>query len=1754
MKRLPANAKDFRRPGLRLVAPVVAALATLLGSGNTWAARVENTAQVSFAAIDTGPQTLHSNTVAFDILPSPSPADIEFRRFDPGAVGGDDVPAGGGQCLVDGGYIPLPPVEEGDGTPVDPEGGGTSDANGYYIGEPVVIAVTDGNRNTDPAVRELVEVAITTGTGDAESLRLQETDVDTGVFAGAIQSRLMPPAPVQYDCVLSLEAGAEIVARYTDSDFPLDAVATAVATFDPPPSGSALLRLEQVVSRQVVEIGDFLQYTLVLHNVRDVPAFATRISDVLPAGVRYRAGSLRLASSADGVQALAAPASARMGTARLAAASEPQLAADGRSLLIPVGDLPGGATITATFVAEVGAAARGPELLNGAVASASGKLSSNATETTVRVKEALATSAFTIVGRVTEAAGCEVPAEQRKGVANVRVLLEDGTYVTTDLDGAYHFEGVRPGTHVAQLDIATLPGHLVPDDCLRNTRHAGRGYSQFVEAQGGMLVRADFFVAPAAPATVKVGVKARAEASGARMRHVVELDGSGGAVSSLKVLAILAKGAAYVAGSARLDGQPVPEPEITGNFATFRLPDPGADWARTLAFEVAPGECDGDGDGGGTRLVAMFEAGGGSGRTPPAEVRWRCDGAPPGPGVPVRVEASAHAAAAGPAASPSPGAGEGKPAIMDEVAAAGGGERDWLAGQSAGREWLFPAADYNPRSPVTRVVVKRLESDKVALRINGVAVDGLAYEGTQTSPAGFAAAIWRSVHLREGGNLLEAVITDAGGQVVATLSREIHYSVDVARAEFLPERSRLVADGLVRPVVAVRMLDRFGKPARHGLSGTYSITAPHAPAAEVGEEEGRRFAGLERAQPTWQVEGDEGIAWIELQPTTSAGSFTLGFDFATGPANRVHQEIEGWLKAEAREWIVVGFAKGSVGYDTLVDNMQALPEGEDGSGVRADGQVALYAKGRVLGDWLLTLAYDSDKRTGDLRRRGLLSTIDPQQYYTLYGDGTSQGHDAASVEKLYLKLERDQFYAMFGDFQTGLDRGELSRYQRTLNGVKVEYRGRLVEFNGFAARTSQAYARDELPGDGTSGLYRLTRRGVLINSERVRLETRDRYHGEQILASRELQRHIDYDIDYDNGTLFFREPIASRDFDFNPNFIVVEYETRGTATEYLNAGGRAGVRLMDGRLEAGVSYIRDEDMAGRSRLAAVDAKFRLTAQDELRAEAANTRGDDGAADTSGNAWLLEWEHRGERLNLLAYARRQGLGFGLGQQNHAEAGMFKAGVQGQWRVGERFSLQGEAYRLENLASGAVRTSLRAEAVYKGDDWGARAGLQWARDEAVDGRVEESRQVTLGANRYFLDRKLELSAQADLSLGGRNDSVDFPTRFQVAAAYAITPSFRVLAAHEVTDGETRDTSTTRVGFEATPWANTRLTSTLNQSRITEYGPRTFALFGLDQKVPLNERWSLDFAIDSSRAFNESGEAPLVVDPAQPIAAGGIRDGGALTEDFVALSGGATYRTELWSWNVRAEGRSGASNDRHGFTTAFLRQVRDGVALAASMQAFSQRNDDGSTGLLANAQLSWAYRPSGSRWSMLDKLEYRLDEITRGQGEAILGQDTLVAVGNARSSRLVNNFVLNYVSDAWQAGDGQGNVFALDQRSQLSLYYGSRYVLDSFGSDDYSGYSDILGAEWRFDLTPRIDIGVRASVLHSWSQDTYAWAVGPSLGFSPFTNAWVSVGYNVRGFQDRDFEQAHHTAEGAYMVLRLKFDQDTFGLATRGGSTGR
>ena len=115
-------------------------------------------------------------------------------------------------------------------------------------------------------------------------------------------------------------------------------------------------------------------------------------------------------------------------------------------------------------------------------------------------------------------------------------------------------------------------------------------------------------------------------------------------------------------------------------------------------------------------------------------------------------------------------------------------------------------------------------------------------------------------------------------------------------------------------------------------------------------------------------------------------------------------------------------------------------------------------------------------------------------------------------------MERKQFYALFGDYDTGLTVTELSRYSRSLNGFKSEMQSDRVDFNVFVSDTSQAFVKDEIRGEGISGLYYLSRKNIVANSEKIVIETRDRFRSEEILSSESLTRFLDYDIDYDNGT------------------------------------------------------------------------------------------------------------------------------------------------------------------------------------------------------------------------------------------------------------------------------------------------------------------------------------------------------------------------------------------------------------------------------------------------------------------------------------------------------------------------------------------------------------------------------------------------------------------------------------------------------------
>ncbi len=1995
-----------------------------------WSAQAVTVTNTGTVTYDLGaiPQSLNA-AVSLNTIPLPTPTVVNFYQYAPGVPSSIPTPVDGGLCQTGPGvFNPLPPPTDFFGNAINPLSVPLVQANQYHGGEPVFFVLADANRNIDPAVRDFVDVRVTTDTGDDETLRLQETGPNTGVFAASIQSVRIPPAVTTFDCRLSVSRGSTVVVDYTDAYYPTDTVqanilvdpfgvvfdsstggpvdgavvtiidantgspatvfgddglssfpSTLVSgsgatdssgqTYTFPPGGfrfpfvapgdysfsvvapngytvpsvvplptlQALLDpngnpfsvgqgsfgdtftivagpavridipadpfqytllMEKTVSTTEVAVGDFLQYHLTMTNLNTVnDATNAVITDTLPQGMRFQAGSLRTNGQP---------------------ASDPTVSADGRTLTIPIGIVPAGGRVDVTYVVQVGASTRVGDAVNRATGAADGSVFSNAAQIAVRVREPLFGGRFTIIGRVLEG-DCTAPPENLKGVPNVRILMDDGTYVLTDRDGQYHFNGVRPGTHVVQLDLDTLPADLEVNSCIQNSRFAGRSYSQFVEAQGGSLWKTDFYVKAKPPQEGMVSLRlqsaftpewreappvgrqytlyklfevlsaqltpkkemdldtvamkqdgvdiqridvigytddvpigsrhqdefpdnyalsqARAQAvgdylalrlhlspdqvravghgpddvadngteegrqlnrrveimvygreasdappsfAGGSFRYRLDVNGGAVPVQNVRVSVMLPEGVAYLSGTSTLDGAPATDPSVIDNVLTYSLGDAGANWHRLIEFSgrttsaPTPDVISCPPGGYATRAVALLDTDQNKNlRTSAVENVLACPlphrgesrlsaglgnrvveqgTAPTNPGsetpgtvqadsgphtttVLGRTQATIHAV------SLSEERLRKRRAIADDVHAAGG-DTDWLAGQAPGVEWLFPQPNHNPRAPAVRVVIKHAPNQTVVLTYKGKPVDPLTFDGVKANAEdNVAVSIWRGLPLVEGANRFEAEVRDAAGRSVATLTREVHYANQPVRTELVPEESVLVADGIEKPVIAIRLLDRYDRPVRAGVTGAYAVNPPYVPAQTVEEQQERQLAGMDRFQPLFTVEGDDGVAYIELSPTTEAGTVALNFTFQNGQSSRA-QDLRVWLDPTPRDWVVVGFAAGTIGYETLKGNMQALEDQGREDGVYTDGQVSLYAKGRVSGEWLLTLAYDSDKPDDP---ESLFSVIDPNEFYTLYGDGTEQRYDASSRENLYLRLERRQFYALFGDFETGLTQTQLSRYNRSLTGVKAEYHDGPVDVTAYASETDLNFARDEIQGDGTSGLYRLSNGFIVINSEKIRIETRGRLKSEQIVHTRMLLRHLDYDIDYSAGTLFFREPINNRDQAFNPIFIVAEYETTEPADKVLNAGGRLGSRFLEGRLSAGMSYLRDETDLAKTDLGGLDATLQLGRDTELRLEGALSEGRTTTGDRDGSAYLLELEHHAGRFDALTYVKRQEPEFGVNQQNASESGMAKIGLDAQARLTDQVALQGQVSMLDNLTSDATRDMAKAQLEYRTNTGGARGGVQLVTDQAAGGEKFQSQQATLGANRYFFEKKLELQAQTDLSVGGKNDSVDFPTRYQMGASYALTEDVRLMLVQEITNGDAFDASMTRVGFQAVPWQGARLTSTLNQSQMAEYGPRTFGQLGLTQAFLVGEHWGFDLSGDSNRTFNESGTPPLVINPDHPISSGGMLNDGSLTENFFALSGGATYRSDLWSWNGRLESRNGESTDRYGITTGFLRQARAGVAFAMSAQAFRTDQEIGTQGTMANVSLSWAFRPLGRRWSVLDRLEFRTDEIKNGTGIAgsgLFGNTSLTVAGDARSRRLVNNFVLNRVSGAWTEKDRQGNLFQLQQRNQWSFFYGAKYVLDRFDGVDYSGYTDLLGLEWRYDVTRVVDMGLKAGMLHVWSAENYSYSWGPMIGISPIENAWISLGYNVLGFRDRDFSAANYTAQGFYIQLRIKIDQFT------------
>lgn len=915
--------------------------------------------------------------------------------------------------------------------------------------------------------------------------------------------------------------------------------------------------------------------------------------------------------------------------------------------------------------------------------------------------------------------------------------------------------------------------------------------------------------------------------------------------------------------------------------------------------------------------------------------------------------------------------------------------------------------------------------------------------------------------------------------------------------------SENIADGKSPVLLRVELLDEQQRPIPAGA--TLQLLEGNL----QPEGNGNEADPLARGGNVVRV-GPDGT--LRFLPVTQAGRYHLRLGWAEGK----YRDAQVFVKPHFRDWILVGIAEGTAAHRTLSGNMAAMPAGERDEGLDADGRVAFFAKGQVRGDWLLTTAYD----TGKPRAEGLTDAIDPNSWYTLYGDASMQSNDAASARKLYLKIERENFYALFGDHDTGLDTTELSRYQRRLNGIKGEYWGDRVDVLAFASETRQAYVRDELRGDGTSGLYRLRQQGLLPNSDTVTIEVRDRFRPERVLESRTLSRFLDYSLDYDDGVLWFREPVPSQDDAFNPVFIVAEYEVDSGLRD-TTGGVRVTARAGD-NVVVGLTGVREGLGNGNTSLAGVDVVARLDAANTLTFEAAATEGSIPATTPvpkgEGKAYVIKHEYRTEKLSADTWLRESADGFGLGQQSASESATRRLGTELRYNLAEQVSLDGQLQRQQQLDNNRSRDLAEVRVNLDQGDRGLFGGLRHvSEDMAGTGPDRASQQLLAGGRQRLLDDRVELRAQGETSISsGDPTALDYPHRFRAGADYRLTPRTTLFGEQEWAWGDGRDSQRSRAGLRHQPWAGAELNTSLGRE-LNEYGPRVYANAGLVQNWQINGNWSADAGIDRVATLEDAGTP--VFDPDVPDSNGGD------TGDYTALFAGAGYQDGEWRWRGRFEWRTADTEDKWNLYSGLYRQLDEADTLGGSLRWQQRDGSNGAQDITATLQLDYAHRPDDGRLILLNQAQYVVDR-------------RLDAQNDLDGQRLVNNLHAN-----WR----------FDDRNELGMQYAAKYVFDTIDAARYKGYTDIVGLELRHDLTETWDVGARTSRLQSWRAGVGEQSYGVFVGYSPVRNVWLSLGYNFRGFRDDDFAGAEYRDQGFNLAFRLKFDQDDVtGAAARWQST--
>jgi len=1030
-----------------------------------------------------------------------------------------------------------------------------------------------------------------------------------------------------------------------------------------------------------------------------------------------------------------------------------------------------------------------------------------------------------------------------------------------------------------------------------------------------------------------------------------------------------------------------------------------------------------------------------------------------------------------------------------------------------------------------------LPADQIAVRIKGSAGSVLALlvndqqvpvqrVGQKVTMASRGLQAWEyiGVQLRPGENRLTARQQDPFGNVRAEKTIRVLAPGRLTGLQLIGPKDGSVADGATPAHLIVRLVDDRGTPVSARTPLTLETTLGRWDVEDLNPRE-----------PGVQTFIEGGEAAYDLLPPLEAGKALIRIS-----SGALQKEAELDFLPHLRPLIGVGVIEGAVSLKKLDPSRLKSSSEFDAfereistfsfSDQAVGGRSALYLKGKVRGDYLLTLAYDSDKDTHDR----LFRDIEPDRFYPVYGDSSVRGFDAQSSSRAYVRVDKGKSYLLYGDYTTmetaaarplPVEATRLGQYSRSLTGASSRYENDRVSLNFFGAHTDSSQQVAEFRALGVSGPYPVNFKGLVRNSERVELITRDRQQPALVIATRTLNRFVDYSVDDLGSTLLFDGPVAGVDEDLNPVFIRVTWETESAEKAWVY-GFNGDIRLTDW-LTVGATHARDEHPENDLQVVSGHATIKLGEASGLVAEVAQTN---NRKDRIGQAGRMEIVHKSKEMEARAYAVHTDPGFD--NPNAAIlAGRNEAGAAASHRLTEKTRMFEEV---------VYSTAVDGDPLALDDDDQPLSTTDGDRVSLMAG-VEQQLLPCLRARlagRYSSEQRQEAdmlwSTRETRSVLGRFDwqpwflakattyieyeqaLADSERRMLgVGANYQIMDRARLYARHEFLS--TLDTEAQ--GFSDTSRVNPLLGLTGNAST-----DRQTTLFGiqydyLDNNSVFSEYRAIGSGINGPEAEAAMGlrnrwlltpelKVNTSIERIQPVA--------GETDQSMAIAGGVSYGDDkTYLTTARLEWRGSDSADGWLATAGYASKLAEDLTFLISNSYWQNTQSEDSTLETKNrlrAGTAWR-QTAANTWTLLSLYEFKTEQSD--------------LTGDHRDAHIWS-LHQSYKPSAGLVVSGR--------------YAGEVVIEDNLDYEDtYTAH--LLSARLTHDLTDRIDCGLSLATLFDHGFDNQEDMLGLEVGYQLIDDTWLTLGYNLFGFHTRDLAGDEVMDQGPYFRIRIKFDEGLF-----------